>query len=103
MSASLYANGQRQLKADADTVEQVVSERREALRDLARARRDAEDAKPSVPVPADAVQVRVRHLGWFPLVRVNKTTVTVIVGSNDYTGAEATCRYPLVDVVAVAR
>lgn len=103
MSASLYANAQRQLKADAETVERQRQAARKYNAGVAAARREREDAKPTVPVDATVIGVRIRHVGWFRVKRVNKTTVTVVVASNEHTGAEATCRYPLVDVVAVAR
>jgi hypothetical protein len=103
VSGSLYVNGQRQLKADAETVDRQRQAAREYNGRVAAGRREREEAKPTVPVDATVIGVRIRHLGWFRVKRVNKTTVTVVVASNEHTGAEATARYPLVDVVAVAR
>lgn len=70
---------------------------------VAMTRREIEAAKPTVEVLADAVQVRVRHLGWFRVVRVNAKTVTVVMDVGADGSRTFTCRYPLVDVVAVAR
>ncbi len=95
--------GSGDLKRDTWIVEMWQADQKAERVRVAMTRREIEAAKPTVEVPADAVQVRVRHLGWFRVKRVNATTVTVVVASNEHTGAEATARYPLVDVVAVAR
>lgn len=103
MSASLYANGQAELKTAAALAVQHEKERREAVRVANAEKRAREDAKPTVETPKDAVMVRIRHLRWFKVKRVNKTTVTVVSAVNQHTGAVSLVRYPLADVVAVAR
>ena len=95
--------GSGDLKRDTFIAEMWQADQKAERVRVAMTRREIEAAKPTVEVPADAVQVRIRYLGWFPLVRVNKTTVTVQSVYNTSTAAFSTFRYPLVDVVAVAR
>ena len=99
---SLYRNGGRVLAADTAIVDAELTAAKEARRAAGMARKEAEDAKPTVMVPRNAKAVRVRHLSWFRVTSVNDKTVSVVVAANEATGAQVTARYPLVDVVAVS-
>jgi hypothetical protein len=102
VSGSLFRHGAAELKADAAFVEEAHAAEAYARREEAAARRQAEDAQPTVMVPRNARAVRVRRLGWHEVVRVNAATVTVVAFRNEATGFEATARIPLADVTAVA-
>lgn len=95
--------GSGDLKRDTFIAEMWQADQKAERVRVATTRREIEAAKTTVAVPADAAMVRIRHMGWFPVARVNKTTVTVKADYNPSTGVYSTGRYPLVDVVAVAR
>lgn len=100
---SLYRNGVAQL-SEATRVADAQQKARDYERRAAAVERgEAEQAKPAVPVDASVRGVRIRHDGWYQVVRVNKKTVTVVVFRSAFTGAEVHDRFPLTAVVAVAR
>lgn len=95
-SNSFYANAGRNMKADLETVAAHEQLKLTVQREVARVKREQENNRPTVTVPEDAGAVRIRHMGWFVVVRVNRTSVTV-------KGALDDVRFPLSDVVGVAR
>lgn len=99
---SFYRNGQSQLAADQTTAETIAADLHKYEQAMLKSRLDYERNRPAVPVPTTARGVRIRFLGWYQVVRVNRSTVTVVTVRNQHTGLEGHARYPLGDVVEVA-
>ncbi len=91
-SKSFYRNGQAQLRADLSVVAEVESARRAAVRaDAAK----AEAAR--VPVSrGDLLGAKAARVGglWFRIVRVNRSTVSLVTDYNPSTGFELITRFP---------
>lgn len=90
---NLYANGQRQLKADLQVAAQHRDEKRAERRAKYIAERDA--APITVPEMLDARFVSIRHVGWRQVVRVNPNTVTV----QEPNAFDGIARYPHKNII----
>lgn len=91
-SRSFYRNGQKQLRADLSVAAGVESARRAALkRDLEAKRADHHEMS-----RADLLGAKVARVGglWFRIVRVNRSTVSIVTDFNPSTGFEVVVRFP---------
>lgn len=95
-SKSFYRNGQAQLRADLLVVAEVESARRAAVKgDL-----EAKRADHQAVTRADLVGAKVARVGglWFRIVRVNRSTVSLVTDYNPSTGFELVTRFPFSQV-----
>lgn len=95
-SKSFYRNGQKQLRADLSVVAEVESARRAALkRDLEAKRADHHEVS-----RGDLLGAKVARVGglWFRIVRVNRSTVSLVTDYNPSTGFELVTRFPFSQV-----